>query len=736
LSVERPAGCPAEVTIRIDGHGIPHIRTDDEKAVWFAQGYVHARDRFFQMELARRLAAGRLAEVMGARALTSDRKMRTWRLAASARLQAALLDGESRAVLDAYAAGVNAALEKFGRWISPEIWLMGVDPEPWTPENSLAVALLLQLDLSWSMGEEFERADELTRLGRDRAVELWGWSPSEARAWIPPGDLAVESRTGDEPIRPPLSGGGSNSWALAPEKTATGRALVATDPHLGVHLPGPFSLVHLSGPGIHVVGASLPGTPGVLIGHNEHVAWSFTAAMLDDQDLFVVTLDEEGENELIDGAWLRVRTVTEQIRIRWEEDPVVLKVRMSERGPLVRDSGAQALALSWTGRSGDGIVRAVLELNRAASAADAALAWDGVIGPSLNLVAADTGGHILHQVVGLVPDRGQGAGRLPAPGADSRWGWQGFLPMARNPRSLDPENGVLATANHDFFSEGDFPMQERLPGDFASPWRVRRLRHLLEARDDWNVSSTAMLQRDVVSERAIAILKLIRPDLVAHEGPSAQALLEWDGRMDESESAPHVFSRLLLELGAEVGADEFGRPSGLETEHLMRLLAGGMSDKWWDDESTGSIETRAEVMMHALDVIDGMKIDAPWGDVHQIVFRHPLDEIPIAGRLLAGSWNRGPFSAGGDNVTVDANYWDRGQPFDVSAMPAFRLVTDVGNWDASVAAMPLGQSGRPWSSHYADQIQLWRGGGVFILPFGEAAVEAQTEARLILRPEE
>jgi len=736
ISAEELGDCPAAVDIRFDGHGIPHIRTDDEEALWFAQGYVHARDRFFQMELARRLAAGRLAEVLGQQALVSDRKMRTWRLAASARRQAALLDGDSRSVLDAYTAGVNAALDKFGRWISPEIWLLGVDPEPWRSESSLEVALLLQLDLSWSMGEEFRRADQLTRLGRSRALDLWGWSPREAKAWIPPGDLTVKPRGADEPIRQPLSGVGSNSWALAPEKTATGRALLATDPNLGVHLPGPFALIHLNGPGIHVAGASLPGTPGVLIGHNEHVAWSLTTAMLDDQDLFVLTLDEEGENELVDSVWLRIRTVTEEIRVRWQEDPVLLKVRMSEHGPLVRDSGTQALALSWTGRSGNGIVRALLELNRAVSVADAALAWDGVIGPSLNLVAADTGGHILHQVVGLVPDRGRGAGRLPAPGADSRWGWRGFLPMGRNPKSLDPEGGVVVTANHDFFAEGEYPMHERLPGDFVSPWRVRRIRRVLEARDDWGVSSSLTLQRDVVSERAIAILKLIRSDLTEHGGLSAVVLLEWDGRMGEGAMAPHVFSRFLLELGAAVGADDLGRPAGLGTEHLMRLMAGGMNDEWWDDTATPERETRTDVMMSVLDALDELGISETWGEVHQVVFRHPLTEIPVVGRLLAGSWNRGPFQVGGDNVTVEANNWSRRRPFEVAAMPALRFVADVGNWDASVVAMPLGQSGRPWSSHYADQVQLWRGGGAFNLPFSEAAVEAATEARLILRPEE
>lgn len=729
-------GCPAEVEVRLDGFGIPHIRTDDREALWFAQGYVHARDRFFQMELARRLASGRLAELFGSDALPSDRKMRTWRVAASARRQTAVLDRESRAVIDAYAAGVNAALERFGRWISPEMWMLGIDPEPWRTEDSLEVALLFQLELSSSMGEEFRRAEQLTQLGREKALDLWGWSPREARDWIPQGEIEVGPRQADEPIRAPRSGVGSNSWALAGAKTAAGRPLLATDPHLGVSLPGPLTLVDLNGPEVHVAGASLPGTPGVLLGHNEHVAWSLTPAKLDDQDLFVLTLDEAGENELVDGVWIRVRTVTEEITVRWMDEPVLLKIRMSERGPLVRDTVDEALALAWTGRSAGGVVRAILDLNRAVSVSDAARAWDGVIGPSLNLMAADTDGHILHQVVGMVPDRGTGAGRLPAPGADPRWAWRGFLPMERNPGSVDPDGGVLAAANHDFFAEGDAPMSERLPGDFSPPWRVRRIRRVLEARSDWSVSSTLNLQRDVVSEGAIATLKLVHPDLVEHGGPSARSLLDWDGRMSTGESAPNVYSRLVLELGRAVGGDELSWSDGLDEEQLTRLLAGGLSDDWWDDTASAGREGRHEVVASTLDSLDRNAITEPWGDVHQVVFRHPLSEIPVAGRLLAGPWNRGPFPVGGDGDTVEANAWDRRQPFAVTAMPVLRFVADVGNWDASVAVLSLGQSGRPWSSHYADQIQLWRRGEAVPMPFSEAAVNAATEATLVLRPSE
>jgi len=734
--VDTLPGCPGEVEIRLDGFGIPHIKTDDQEALWFAQGYVHARDRFFQMELGRRLASGRLAELFGSDALASDRKMRTWRLAASARRQTAILDDESRAVLDAYAAGVNAALERFGRWISPEIWMMGIDPEPWEAEDSLGVALLLQLDVSTSMGEEFLRAEQLTQVGRDKAVELWGWSPREARDWLPPGKLRVTPRQPDEPIRSPRSGVGSNSWALAGDKTTSGRPLLAADPHLGVSLPCPLVLVDLDGPGVHAAGASLPGAPGVLLGHNEHVAWSLTPAKLDDQDLFALTLDEAGENELIDGAWLRLRTVTEEISVRWLDDPVLLKIRMSELGPLVRDTGDEALAFAWTGRSAGGIVRAILALNRAVSASDAVRAWDKVIGPSLDLMAADTDGHILHQVVGRMPDRGRGAGRLPAPGADSRWSWRGFLPMERNPGAVDPDGGVLATANQDYYAEGDVPMSERLPGDFSSPWRARRIRKVLEARNDWSVRSSLNLQRDIVSDRAIATLKLIHADLTEQGGPSALSLLGWDGRMSRESRAPHVYSSLVLELRSAVGGDELSWSDGIDAEQLTRLLAGGLTDDWWDDIATDGRETRDEVMRSTLDTLDRMEINKPWGEVHQVLFRHPLSEIPVAGRLLAAPWNRGPFPMAGDNVTVEANAWNLSRPFTVTAMPVLRLIADVGNWDDSVVVMPLGQSGRPWSSHYADQIELWRRGEAVPLAFSEAAVNAATEARLILRPVE
>jgi penicillin amidase len=736
--VETVDGCPAQVDVRIDERGFPHLTSRSEAALWFTQGYLHARERFFQMEMARRVASGRLAEVLGEQVLDNDRRMRVLRLAASARRQAAQMSASDRLALESYTAGVNAALQRFGKWIAPEVWLLGVVPEPWRMEDSLAIGLLLQLDLTWAMGEELRRAAELGRFGRDRAVDLWGWAPDEARSWIPPGDVVTIPIRGHRSIGSPIGGVGSNSWAVAPKRSATGGALLANDPHLGVNMPGTFFAIHLRGPALHVAGVSIAGMPGVFVGHTDHVAWGLNLSMLDDQDLFRLTVDDAGDRELVDGRWRSLRTVTEEISVRWQESPVLLKIRLSDHGPVVFEQRDQVLALAWTALYGQSPLQAVLKMNRATTVEDTASAWKDVMAPSMNLVAADSEGHILHQVVGRTPERGRGAGRLPAPGADSRWAWKGFKSPESNPRRLDPENGILASANHDLFSEGDYPTRNRFAGEFAPPWRVRRIRRALAGRDDWTVEGFLELQGDVVSGRAIAILKLLRPELEKHGGASAEALMAWDAKMEADSAAAHLFARMMLSLQSAIGDDE-ARKEGhqsnpLGPEEVLRLLAGGLDEAWWDDVSGPGEETRSDVLNSVLDRLDAEGFGEPWGAGHQISFDHPLATVPGGGGLAESSWSRGPFPISGDNVTVNAGYWSRHDPYRVTAAPALRLVCDVGDWDASVLALPVGQSGRPWSGHYADQIDGWLNVEASPFPFSDAAVEASTVAQLVLNP--
>jgi penicillin amidase len=734
---ENVVGCPARVQVLLDERGIPHVESASESAMWFSLGYLHARERFFQMEMGRRAGAGRLAEIFGESALDNDRKMRTLRLAASARRQSALLSPEERRVLESYSAGVNAAIDRFGKWIAPESWLLGVEPEPWQIEDSLTIGLLLQLDLSWAMGEELKRAVELARLGRERAVDLWGWTRSQARAWIPPGEGVSQPRRDYEPITPPMGGLGSNSWAVSPARSAVGRPLLANDPHLGVQMPGSFFAVHLRGPRTHVAGATIAGIPGVIIGHTEDVAWGLTLAMVDDQDLFTVTLDDAGTRELIDGRWQSLRIVTEDVSVRWQDAPVLLKVRFSRHGPLVREQRGETLALSWTGFQGPSMASAILGMNRARSVEEAGDAWDTVLGPAMNLVAADSNGHILHRVVGWVPDRGLGAGRLPSPGSDSRWAWSGFRRVAATSR-MDPQVGFVATANHDLFGEGDFPERDRFPGEFAPPWRVRRIRQALAARSDWTVKAFADLQGDVVSGRAIAVLRQLRPEFEEHQGISAEELMAWDAKMDVGSTATTLYSSFMLELGAAVGGDEAKR-DGLEwnplgQERLLRLLAGGLDEVWWNDVSMPGNQTRTDILDRVLADLDRRGSQESWGEVHQVTFDHTLTRLSLVRKLATDSWSRGPFAVAGGNTTINGNYWSERRPFAVNAIPAMRFVTDVGNWDDTVLVLPVGQSGRPWSRHYSNQISSWLNVEAVRFPFSREAVEAAAAVRIELFP--
>ena len=738
ISVERLPDCPERIEIVVDGVGIPHVRALSRDGLFFAQGWLHARERFFQMELARRAAAGRLAELFGEAALATDRKMRTWRLDATARRQLAVLGDDERHALNAYADGVNAALARFGRWIAPEIWLLDSEPEPWHPEDTLRVGMLLQLHLSWAMGEELHRSVTAAALGVDRATELWGWTSAQARAWVPPGEMVALPRQPDDAITPTLSGIGSNSWVIGPERTRSGRPLLANDPHLGVQIPSTWYVVHLDSPELHVAGASIPGAPGVLVGHNERVAWGLTMAMLDDQDLYVLTLDDARAREMIDGAWQPLRTVSERIEVRWRPEPELLKIRLSERGPVVRES-PQALALSWVALHGPSPIGAFLAMAEAQSAVGVAEVWRETLGPAMHLVAADVDGHILHQVVGAAPERRRGAGRLPAPGNDSRWAWQGFRALDEGHRRIDPVHGYVASANHDPFAEDELPRAEPFPGEFAPPWRVRRIRQLLAAEDGWDVAACRDLQGDVVSLRAKAVLEALGADLERDDGAVSRRLRGWDGSMPPASVEARLYHELVLRLQEEVGGDE-AADVGLEAspfteDLLLDLLRGERHGIWWDDVATEAREVRATILGTVLDDLERRVGDGTWGDVHRVTFRHRLADAPVIGTVVAKAWSRGPFPVGGDGATVNAHYWDAGEPFDVTAIPSMRLVTDVGAWDRSIIVVPPGQSGRPWSRHYDGQVTAWLGVEAFSFPFSLEAVDQAATVRLLLAPE-
>jgi len=725
------------VEVGIDARGIPYVTARNQQDLWFAQGYVHARDRFFQMEMMRRMAKGTLAEVFGDSKVRDDRRARILRLESTARRQLLDLEDPERKALAAYCAGVNAALLRFESWIAPEIWLLGIEPTLWKPNDTLSIVLLVQSLLSRSMTQELERSTELGQLGRDRVEQLWGWSRQQSRSWIPP----VESPDGTTDIvqlLAPRTAGPTLHWAVAGSRAADGRPLLASAPAFAPTLPGIWSAVGLTSPDLRAVGVSIAGVPGLIIGHNERVAWSYGPSFADDQDVFVVTLDESRSRELTDGQWTPIRTIAEEIEIRWNDRPELLKVRMSRHGPVLRESPSGALALSWTAHNGPSPMQAFLRAMRAESTEDVASAWTDMHGPPLSLVAADVDGNILHQFVGKVPNRRSGAGRLPAPGDRTRWDWEGIQPLSEAVAISNPESGFVAACGHDPFAEGEVGQQRAVAGEFEPPWRIRRLRRKLESRSDWTIADCLELQRDIRSDLAVALLKALWPDFKRHQGPTAQALLGWDGEMSEDRPEPHLFLELMIELQRETGLDEAAE-NGLERspfdmDRLLSLLVGGIDEDWWDNIATREVETRAEIVDQCLDRLDNLADPSTWGQRHQVHISHPMSQVPFIGALLGTSGHVARHALAGGRDTLDEATWNPRAPYDVTTMPTMRFVADVGHWDRCVIDFPVALSGRPWSTNFGDRIPLWKSKTPVELPFSDAAVERAVRARLLMAP--
>jgi penicillin amidase len=345
---------------------------------------------------------------------------------------------------------------------------------------------------------------------------------------------------------------------------------------------------------------------------------------------------------------------------------------------------------------------------------------------------------VLQQVVGRVPIRGRGAGRLPAPGSDLRWAWSGLRPMAVNPTVESPDTGMVTAADHDPVTEGDCSARLAYPGEFGPPWRVRRLRERLGRSMDWDLGRTLELQGDLHSGRARAFLQMLGPDLDRLGGRTAASLLDWDGVMAPTSRPAFLLSRLVGALCRKVGDDEAVQV-GLSTtvvdpSRLLRLLAGGLGEEWWDDVGTDRIEGRDEIVAAVLSDLDLEVARTAWGEVHLARLVHPIARVPVVGPFLGRMWGREPFPAGGDDSTLNAFPWSEGRPFAVSAVPTLRFVVEVGGWDECVLSVPPGQSGRPWSSHYGDQTRAVLTPRPVPLPFSDEAVERATVARLILTP--
>lgn len=741
-------GLDGPVEILRDGYAIPTIRAASERDAWLALGFVHGTDRLWQLELARRIGRGRLAELVGARALPLDRFMRTLGLARVAEAGLAAYRPEERALLEAYARGVNAAIAA-ARPLPVEFQLLWLErPEPWRPADSLLVHRLLALEVAGAWRRELLRARLARRL---EPADLELLLPAEGPG--DPGTLAAAEPLAERlsaalwAVLPELPGGlGSNVFVLAGARTASGAPLLASDPHLPLRTPGVWYLAALAAPGLEAVGGTIPGLPAVVIGRTEGVAWGLTTTGADTEDLVRIRPDPSDPGRyLVPGGSEPFDLREETIRVRFAE-PERLAVRTTRFGPVLSDLVAsegvvepgELLALRWTAlETDDRTLAAGFAMARARDAQGILDALADFASPVQNLAFADRTGRIGLAVAGRIPLRRVGDGRLPARAADGSAEWLGWIPVEALPRGLDPPEGLLINANNRVVGP-DYPYP--VTAEWDGPARALRLHELLDGRRGIDAGAARAVQQDLVSAVARELLPVLLP--LARAGlpdgspyrPLLDALAAFDGNMAAERSEPVLLAAWLEALGPRLRTDELGPllvELGLRRpEVLRRLLAERQA---WCGGPAGCARRVAEALEAAVGALEARHgrdwRSRRWGEEHPASMPHrPFGELPVLGRLFSLA-----MPVGGDATTVAVAAWRAlgpAGPFPAHHGAGLRLVVDLaepGVW----AITATGQVGHPLSRHYRDLTSVWAAGGALRLDPLRAVVEARRRQRLV-----
>ncbi|HZG89300.1 MAG TPA: penicillin acylase family protein [Pseudonocardia sp.] len=799
------AGLRGGVEVRRDGFGVPHVYADTSADLFLAQGYVDAQDRFWEMDFRRHVTAGRLSEVFGASTLEQDRVIRTlgWRRVAEQEL--GLLEPATRDHLDAYARGVNAWLQAHpGRAErSLEYAVLGLTnpgyrPEPWTAVDSLAWLKAMAWDLRSNLGDEFDRAAAATTLPRERVEQLYppypfdrhepilsaggagvagsdqdaaGTAPAPAGADVPAALRRAERAVDALPdlVGEAGSGLGSNSWVISGRFTATGRPLLANDPHLGAAMPSVWRQVGLhcrtAGPQcpFDVTGFSFAGLPGVVIGHNAHIAWGFTNLGQDVTDLFLERVT--GSTYLTADGPRPLRTRTERIEVAGGE-PVELTVAETDNGPLITDvladaadalaggqgvgpdGAATAVALRWTALDPGRTADSIFALNSATDWASFRAAAARFQVPGQNIVYADTAGNIGYQATGAVPVRAAGDGRWPVPGWTGQYAWTGTVPFEQLPSAVNPEQGYLVTANNAVVDPAEVPL--RLSEDWSRGYRSQRILQRVReaiAAGPVDVQTMESVQADTANGAAAFLVPALRA--VPVEGPARRAVALFDGWDGDQgpDSAPAAYLnavwRHLLLATFDDDLAPGARPGGGDRWFdVVRTLLASPDDPFWDDVTSPAVERRDDVLRTALtaaadELTDRLGADPAawrWGDLHELTLTHgSLGASGIA--PVEWLFNRGPVEVGGSRDAVVATGWNVRDGYAVTTVPSMRMVVDLADPDRSRWVNLTGSSGHAFHRHYWDQTELWARGASTPMVSGPEAVRAATADVLGLRPQ-
>jgi penicillin G amidase len=744
------------VEVLRDRWGVPHIYAKNDEDLYFAQGYVHAQDRLWQMDLNRRLASGRLSEIFGEMTLDTDRAAR---VLGFSHLGVQDLEGSSRAVRElmaSYAYGVNAFIESEQEQLPVEFMLLRFRPETWTPEDTMTWARLVFWQMSRAWYGEVIQAQVIERVGVEHARELDISYPDENPVALPNG---IEF---NNILRPRMfesfgRNWGSNAWTVSGERTVTGLPFVCNDMHLPVYVPSTWYQNHLISDRVNVTGVSMPGIPMVISGHNECIAWGITLAYTDCEDLFVEQVDPDfPDRYLFEGKWLQADVISEQIIVNGWENPHREEVMITRHGPLISDiigHRHQKLALNSMSLRPTRTGEALLALNRASNWAEFQKAMSLIDSPQLNIAYGDIEGNTGYWLTGKVPVRAKGRGTLPSPGWTGEYEWTSEVPFEEMPHAFNPAQGYIVSANHRIVGS-DYP--HYLGSDFVNGFRARRIVEMVEGQQKLSTVDFAAMQLDVTSIPGQIFVQLVRE--FDSKDPDARLALDclgaWDGQLTAETVGGAIYEVTLQQLIRNILEPKLGKEltsmamglgwspvlypthelNGRDTVALLRLLENPQS--WWLQTAGGRAYLLEKSLKEAVQWLRrelGEDVEAwQWGQIHQMEYAHPLGrQMP-----LDIAFNRGPYPVGGDSDTPCQTGFSAVDPYhNTLSSPSMRFIMDLSDFSRSLAITPMGQSGHVGTRHYDDLIPLYLQGEYHPMLWTRSQIEAELEGKLVLQPQ-
>jgi penicillin amidase len=753
------------VSVYRDELGVPHLMAQNEHDMFFAAGFVHAQDRLWQMDLTRRAGEGRLSEIFGKETLAFDKLFRTIGIRRIAEAMDQQLSHESRLVLSAYADGVNAFIRTSEGKLPVEFDMLEYHPEEWQPRHSLIAARMIawELNLAWFTDITFGIIAEKVELSK--ASEIFpSWERNAPRivaeASIDEMGSGFLSANSDFLAFMGADGlqGGSNCWAIGPERSATGKPLLANDLHLTMPAPARWYQIHLRCPDWNVAGVSLPGTPLVVIGRNDYLAWGVTNAMIDDADFFVEKLDSTRTMYMVQNRQIPVDNREETIYLG-KDDSTVITVRSTRHGPLVDEVHSllkngnssfrqYGLAMRWTGLDTSDEIHAFSLMNKARNAEEFENGLSHFAVPGQNFVYADSSGNIGYWTAGRIPIRGRVNPMIPLPGWTEENDWRGFVPFAQLPRLWNPPEGFIATANNKIASE-NYPYY--ISELWEPPSRIMRIRELLTTGEPLRVDDFKRFQMDVASpfgkEFVSHLLSAFENAPASETTPDAalEYLRNWHFRFERDDVASTIVSVTFNHFLKNVFLDEMGDSlfrqfvtfSAIPYRVTSQLLASENSS-WFDDVATHVVETKHQILRKSLDdavneLESTLGTDTRlwrWGTLHTVTFAHPFGSRKPLDRVF----NIGPFPAGGSGTTINKAELRLHSPYRVAVGPSMRHIIDLGDHSSFLSVITSGQSGQALHTHYSDQTLLWLNGGYHTLVYNWETISQTTWDRLILEP--